>query len=222
MQNALIISLILLTTSFYFPKSDSLIKETRNQIGQINLTLYDKNYPNSQQLSELKSSIEKLAKNGFKQLPKSIQSKKNLQADLDGLYSTLEVFKLLVESKPEIDSLKKVFRVVNINFNSIFGNYLYEELLKSKKIEILIFSTSISCECTLEMCYKQETEIQLLQKEYPNKFDYAVVDSFSNFELQSKYNIGFIPTVLIINEKNKEVKRFVREENLYKKLSYMK
>jgi hypothetical protein len=62
------------------------------------------------------------------------------------------------------------------------------------------------------MCYKQETEIQKLQKENPGLFDYAIVDCFPNIDLQSKYEIGFIPTVIVLNSKNKEVKRIVREE----------
>ena len=74
----------------------------------------------------------------------------------------------------------------------------------------------MSCECTLEMCYKQEAEIQKLQKEYPDLFDYAVVDCFTNFDLQSKYKVGYIPTVIIFDSKNKEVKRFVREESYIK------
>ena len=77
----------------------------------------------------------------------------------------------------------------------------------------------MSCECTFEMCYQQECEIQKLQKENPDLFDYAVVDSYSNYDLQSEYEMGFIPAVLLLDSKDKEIKRFVRSENLYKELN---
>ena len=77
----------------------------------------------------------------------------------------------------------------------------------------------MSCECTLEMCYKQETEIQKLQKENPGLFDYAVVDSYSNYDLQNEYEVGFIPTIILLDSNNKELKRFVRSGNLYYRLN---
>ena len=40
------------------------------------------------------------------------------------------------------------------------------------------------------------------------------MDCFKNFELQTKYEVGFIPTVVIYDLMNKEIKRFAREENV--------
>ena len=79
----------------------------------------------------------------------------------------------------------------------------------------------MSCECTLEMCYKQESEIQQLKKENPDLLDYAVVDCFTNSDLQSKYEVGFIPVAVVLDSDNNEVKRFVREENLYSELNIL-
>jgi len=222
MLNKCALILLSLATLFYANKSDSLISDTRNQIAEINIFLYSNNYPNAKQLSKLKLSIQNLAKSNPKQILNSIKSSKNISEELNRLAGSLEAFELLLESKPQIDSLIKVFRVVNNNFNSTFGNYFYKELLKSTKQKVLIFSTSMSCECTLEICCKQEAEIQKLCKENPAVFDYAVVDCFTNFDLQNKYDVGFIPTVIVMDTKNNEIKRFLREENITNKLTFLK
>jgi thioredoxin-like negative regulator of GroEL len=73
----------------------------------------------------------------------------------------------------------------------------------------------MSCECTLELCYKNESEVEKLHKENPGLFDYAVVDCYTNSDLQTKYEVGFIPVVVILDSSNQEVKRFVREENIF-------
>lgn len=222
MLNTFALTLLSLTTFFYAPKSDSLIKETRNQIAEINISLYDNIHPKANQLSKLKLYIQNLTKSNSKEILHSIKSSKNISTEISRLAGSFEVFELLVKSKPQTDSLRKVFRVVNYNFNSIFGRYFYEELFNSTKQNVLVFSTSMSCECTLEMCSKQEAEIQQLCKENPTVIDYAVVDCFTNFDLQNKYDVGFIPTVIVMDKANKEIKRFVREENIVDKLTYLK
>jgi len=46
-------------------------------------------------------------------------------------------------------------------------------------------------------------------------FDYAVVDCFTNFVLQTKYDVSFIPTVIVKDKNNKEKERYIRSNNLY-------
>ena len=69
------------------------------------------------------------------------------------------------------------------------------------------------------MCYQQECEIQKLHEENPGSFDYAVVDSYSNYDLQNEYEVGFIPAVILFDSNNKEIKRFLRSEYLYNELN---
>ena len=190
--------------------SSALIKETRERIAEINISFLKNNYPETASINELGKLLNTLKKEN--ELPKAIAVKKDFKNRIVRLIESYKTFEKFYQDKPEVDTLKKVFRLVNNGFNSLFGNYFLEGLKKSSKKKIILFSTSMSCECTLEMCYKQEAEIQKLQNENPDMFDYAVVDCFTNFDLQSKYEIGFIPTVIVLNSKNKEVKRFMREE----------
>ena len=44
------------------------------------------------------------------------------------------------------------------------------------------------------------------------------MDCFTNFDLQSKYKVGFIPTAIIYDSNNKEMTRFVRREKFYEEI----
>jgi len=215
-----LLSIILIFTSSIKtePPAD-LIKETREKIAQINISFLKNDYPEAASINKLGKLLNKLKQE--KKLSKTISVNKDFENGLVKAIDPYKTFEKFFQSKPEVDTLKKTFRVVNNEFNSLFGNYFLDELRKSTKIKIIIFSTSISCECTLEMCYKQETEIQKLQKENPDLFDYAVIDTWVNSELQQKHGVGFIPTILILDSKNKEVKRFEREESVNEIINYI-
>jgi len=206
-----ILTTILIFTSLIKTEpSADLIKETREKFAQINISFLENNTPDKSLVNELEKLLSELKSD--KILLNSINADKEHKNKIEQLIKSFKTFEEFFRSIPEVDTLKKVFRFVNNEFSSQFGNYLLDELKKSSKKKIILFSTSMSCECTLEMCYKQEAEIQKLLKENPDMFDYAVVDYFTNFDLQSKYEIGFIPTVVVLDSKNKEVKRIVREE----------
>ena len=212
-----LITLLIFVSLIKTEPSDDLIKEMREKIAQINILFLKNDYPDNSKVNELSKLFNTLKQE--KSLPKANLTMKDYENEKEGLINSYKTFEKFYRSKPAVDTLKKVFRVVNNKFNTLFGKYFLDDLNKSSKKKVILFSTSISCECTLEMCYKQEAEIQKLQKENPGLFDYAVVDCFTNFDLQSKYEVGFIPVVLVLDEKGKEVKRFVREENLYSKLN---
>ncbi len=194
-----------------------LIKKVRRQISQINISLYESTLPEDTAVFHLSHSLKILYDK--KEIDQRINSSKDYKKALQKLIDSYKVFEQLYSVKPNADTLKKTFRDVNNNFNSVFGHYFLKELKNSTKQKIICFSTSMSCECTLEMSYQQECEIQKLQKENPDLFEYAVVDSYSNYDLQNEYEIGFIPAVVVLNSNNKEVKRFVRDENLYSELN---
>lgn len=212
----LLTSLLIFTSLLKTEPSTDLIRETREKFAEINISFWGNKTPDKSLVNELEKLLSELKSD--KILLNSINADKKHKNKIEKLIKSFKTFEKLFRSQPEVDTLKKVFRDVNNGFNSHFGNYLLDELQNSPKKKIILFSTSVSCECTLEMCYKQEAEIQKLLKENPNMFDYAVVDCFTNFDLQSKYEIGFIPTVIVLSSKNKEVKRIVREEHEIEKI----
>ncbi len=208
-----ILTIILLLTSIIKTEpSGELIKETREKLAQLNMTFLKNDYPDKSTVDELGKLLTELKE--VKTFPESISDSQKANEKRERLIESFNAFENFFKNNPEVDTLKKVFRVVNNEFNSLLGNYFLDELKKTSNKKIIVFSTSISCECTLELCYKQEAEIQKLEKENPDLFDYAVIDAWVNTELQREYNVGFIPTILILDSKNKELKRFVREENV--------
>lgn len=213
----LLTTILIFTGLIKTEMSDHLIKETREKIAQINIAFLKNVCPNKSTINELGKLLKELKEE--KTFPKSFSESESAHKKGKRPFESFNVFEKIFMNYPKIDTLKKVFRDVNNQFNSLFGDYFLDDLRKLSKKKIILFSTSMSCECTLEMCYQQESEIQQLLKENPGLSDYAVVDCFMNFDLQAKYEIGFIPTVVILDPKNKELKRFVREENLYSKLS---
>ncbi len=180
------------------PSSD--IIKTRDLIAEINISFLEKRYPNEALVSELNEVLNELI---------------GVDSKIERLIDSFNEFENILESKLEVDTLKKIFRAVNNEFNSIYGEYLYNEIISPTGKKIIVLSTSMSCECTLELCYKNESEVEKLHKENPGLFDYAVVDCYTNSDLQTKYEVGFIPVVVILDSSNQEVKRFVREENIF-------
>ncbi len=212
----LLTTILIFTSLIKTESSADLIKETREKIVQVNISFLKNDYPDNSTVAELDKLLNTLKQE--KNLSKAILTNKDYENEKDRLINSYKTFEKFFNDKPGMDTLKKAFRVVNNEFNTLFGKYFLDELKNSSKKKIIIFSTSMSCECTFEMCYKQETEIQKLQKENPDLFDYAVVDSYSNYDLQNEYEVGFVPVVILFDSKDKEIKRFVRSENLYSEL----
>lgn len=177
----------------------------RNDIALINISLLENKYPDENEVIKVKNRISEL-------------SKLDISVDNYNIQKKFNEFESNYFNKLQIDSLKKLFMAFNNEFNKTFGKYFYENLFNSSREKIIIFSTSLSCECTLELCYKNESEIQKLYLENPNKINYAVIDCFAEYDLQNKFNIGFIPTVIVLDVNDNEIERFEREDDIYSKV----
>ncbi len=215
---------LLLVILFFagFIKSESSIdsiNETREKIAQINLFFLENKFPDKSSVIELERLLGELKNRNY--FSNSIIKEKDYKNKKVLLIESYKAFEKYFFSKSDVDTLKKSFRAVNNNFNSLFGDYFLNELKKSSKQKIILFSTSMSCECTYEICYQQEAGVQKLLKENPHLFDYAVVDTYSNYNLQNEYEVGFIPVVIVVNNEGKEIKRYVRSKNLYTELKLL-
>jgi hypothetical protein len=192
--------------------------EIRNQIAEINVSFYSQALPSNTRLIELGNAFEQLTQLSEEDYPNELCGMKNLTKRISMLNSSFKDFISFSNTSPGVDTLTKVFRGINNEFNSIFGKYFHNAMFSSNKKKIIIVSTSMSCECTLEMCYKQEMEIQNLANKNPWMFEYAVIDGYYEYELADKYQAGFMPTIVVLDSDSKEIKRFVREEGVYSKL----
>lgn len=201
MPRKILILFLFAVTVFAQDKIDQL----RNEISEINISFLHSKLPVENKFT------------GLENLLNSFYADEVPKFETSEIITEFDIFLDSLNQVENIDSLKKTFRAVNNKFNALSYNYFYEKAVNSSKQKILVFSTSMSCECTLEMCYQQETEVQKFCKE--NNYDYAVIDTWEDFEIQQKYNIGFVPTIIFLDSNNTEIKRFTRVENLYPQLS---
>jgi len=70
------------------------------------------------------------------------------------------------------------------------------------------------------MCKNQTIDILKFVKENNNKYDYWIVDSYENNELQIKYDALFAPAVIVFDSKNEVLKKIEYEENMIDQLKY--
>jgi hypothetical protein len=181
------------------------IDRLRNEICEINISFLHSKSPGENKFI------------GLENLLNSFYADEESKFETSEIITEFEIFLDSLNQVENVDLLKKVFRTVNNKFNALSYKYFYEKAVNSSKQKILVFSTSMSCECTLEMCYQQEAEVQKFCKE--NNYDYAVIDSWEDFEIQQKYKVSFVPTAIFLDSNNTEIKRFTRVENLYPQLS---
>lgn len=185
--------------------AQSNIDKLRNTISEINIDFLYSKLPDQKKLTE------------FGYLLNSFYADEETKFEISEIITEFEIFLDSLNQAENVDSLKKAFRAVNNKFNSLSYKHFYEKAVNSSKQKILVFSTSMSCECTLEMCYQQEAEVQKFCKE--NNYDYAVIDTWEDYEIQQKHKVGFVPTIIFLDSNNTEIKRFIREESLYPQLS---
>jgi len=193
-----ILLIVLLGINTLFAQAE--IGKLRNIISEINIGFLNSEFPDKNKLVLLQKTLD------------LIEAGAEGKFDLSEMKTELSGFKQLIKYEQIVDSLKKAFRSINNIFNSVVHNYFYDKLINSSKQKIIIFSTSMSCECTLEQCYEQETKIQKFCRD--NNYEYAVIDSWVDVELQQKYKIDFIPTVLVLDRANSIIERIVRSDNL--------
>ncbi len=97
-------------------------------------------------------------------------------------------------------------------------SYNKQNFFNSSKTKILLFTTSISCHCTMEMCRKQLIEILSLKSEN-DAYSFLIVDSYWNNDLQIKYETYFAPSVLVFDSSNKLLSLIEYDEKMSEKLN---
>ncbi len=117
------------------------------------------------------------------------------------------------------DSALVLFNLWYLHLNNTFYKYSKEKFFKSPKTKIMLFSISMSCYCTLELCKEQTIDLLNFIKEKANKYDYLVIDSFEHHELQIEYSTFFAPLVIIFNGRNKVVHKIIYDRKMITQLT---
>lgn len=102
---------------------------------------------------------------------------------------------------------------------STFYNYFKNRFIASNRTKVVFFSASVSCACTLDMCKNQLVDILKIKKDSGDRFDWLVIDSYLNNDLQIKYDAYFAPSVLILNRDNQLINKIEYDEDMIQQLT---
>jgi hypothetical protein len=136
----------------------------------------------------------------------------------DSLINHLAEFKLELNNI-STDSALVLFNQWYLHLSNTFYDYSKEKFFSSQKTKIILFSTSMSCYCTLEMAQNQTVDIIKFVKENNEEYDYWIIDSFEHNELQIEYLTLFAPSVIVFNENNEVLYKIEYEEKMIAQLT---
>lgn len=136
----------------------------------------------------------------------------------DSLINHLTEFESELESISS-DSSLILFNQWYLRLSNTFYEYNKEKFFSSPNKKIILFSTSISCYCTLNMCKVQTIQILNFIRSNNNSFDYWIIDSFEHNELQIEYLTLFAPSVIVFNENNEVLYKIEYEEQMIAQLT---
>ena len=139
------------------------------------------------------------------------------QQVIDSLIFHLSEFKSQIR-KITLDSAFVLFNDWFLHLQNVFYKYEKGKYLSSGRPKIILFSTSMSCYCTLKMSREQTADILKLMAENRDGYDCWVIDSYWNNELQIEYNTFFSPSVIILNGKNNLIRTIEYDEEMISRL----
>lgn len=140
------------------------------------------------------------------------------QKNIDSLKNHLIEFETEIKNIPT-DSIFVLFNDWYLHLQNIFYDYSKQKFFSLTRVKILFFSTSMSCDCTLEMGRKQTAELIKFISENDDKYDCWIVDSYWYNELQIKNEAFFAPSVLVFNGKNQLLYKIEYDEKMMALLS---
>ena len=140
------------------------------------------------------------------------------QQSIDSLTNHLTKFESELKSI-STDSAFVLFNDWYLHFQNIFYDYSKQKFFSSPKTKILLFSTSMSCYCTLKMSRIQTVELLNFIAMNSDNYDYWIIDSYWHNELQIEYETLFAPSVIIFDGNNQVLYKIEYEEKMLTLLS---
>jgi len=137
---------------------------------------------------------------------------------IDSLKKHLTEFESEAKNIPT-DSAFVLFNDWYLHFQNIFYDYSKQKFFLSTKTKILLFSTSMSCYCTLKMSRIQTVELLKFITENSDDYEYWIIDSYWFNELQIEYETLFAPSVIVFNGNNEVLYKIEYEEKMLAQLT---
>jgi hypothetical protein len=135
------------------------------------------------------------------------------QQSIDSLVNHLSEFESELKNI-STDSAFVLFNQWYLHFQNIFYEYSKQKFFSSDKTKILLFSTSMSCYCTLKMSRNQTVELLKFIAENGKNYDYWIIDSYWHNELQIDYETLFAPSVLVFDGNNQVMHKIEYDEKM--------
>ncbi len=204
------ICLLLGSTGIAYAQSFELIEK---EAEKILLSLADNNPVDQPSMTKLSNLVSSAIENDSIEYVPKIHS----QA-IDSLAIHLSEFESQTKNITP-DSSFVLFNDWYLHLQNVFYNYEKQKYLSSGKPKIILFSTSVSCYCTLKMSREQTADFIKVMSGNPDNYDYWIIDSYWNNELQIEYDTFFSPSVIILNDKNSLINKIEYDDKMVPKLS---
>jgi len=220
MNSTLVVLLLLLIAphSSFSTLTEERLETVRVQIVALSQTLQNGRKPDQHAVSTLSKSLSVILKTSVDEFPQKAKADGKISRRLNGLDSLMERFEKLYSTPLGVDTLRSAIKDLRQSFMNAFAEHFYATGMISKTKKVILFSTSVSCECTLKMCEEQELALYSLQSSNHSRLTVIVVDAFHHYNLQKKHGVAFLPTVIVLDEVNKELTRMERGEQITEKI----
>jgi hypothetical protein len=110
------------------------------------------------------------------------------------------------------DTNRSSFRELFFAFHNLYLEELQTTFLQDSGVTLLLFSASITCDCTRKLSdnyTRQIVQAKNILEDFP---PLLVLDCAVNQGLMDKYGVETLPTVLILDRYNRELARFRETE----------
>ena len=205
------LALLICSISLYAQHFESVEKEAE----RILVSLSEADSLNPSDLNELKNLLSSDIKKQVSEIPLEIN-----QQSIDSLKNHLDEFESELKNI-STDSAFVLFNDWYLHFQNIFYEYSKQKFFSSHKQKILLFSTSMSCYCTLKMSREQTVELLKFIDENNDNYDYWIIDSYWYNELQIEHMTLFAPSVIVFNGNNEVLHKIEYEEKMIDELKYL-
>ncbi len=139
----------------------------------------------------------------------------------DSLKAHFQNYQTIIKSI-STDSSLVLFNYWYLHYSTTFYEYNKQKFYSVETPKIILFSTSMSCHCTLEMCKNQTVELLDFIRTNNDAYHLWIIDSYEHNELQIEYETLFAPSVVVFDASN-NVKTIIEfeEEMIFKLKEYV-
>lgn len=205
MIKTLFLSIILFITPFL---SAQLYETLESNAADLLISLSERNPNYTKEIEILKSNL--FIDVNADELEKGYLT---TATEFDSLKKHLNEFESEIKNIPT-DSAYVLFNYWYLHFQNIFYEHSKEKFFSSQKTKIILFSTSMSCYCTLEMAKNQTIDLLNFIRTNNGTYDYWIIDSYWHNELQIEHLTLFAPSVIVFDENNEVLYKIEYEEKM--------